>query len=705
MMNLGFFQNCAPTNFSAVNHGTEQMSSTALDQPLDGLCGSSNSLQLMSQPTTNLCSVGTIDAMVTSAAGWSWNCITNNGEVAHCSAINGANTTRVSGSCGTSNGQSYTTQPQTSLCSAGLITNFTTQNSNWTWSCNGSNGGSNAACSAVKLTVINGACGSANNQSVTSQPSTNLCLTGSASALTTSTLGWSWTCQGANTGTNANCSAINANNTIKVSGSCGASNGQSYITQPSTNLCSSGLAATPLAQGSNWSWSCNGSNGGSNALCSAIKLTVINGVCGDTNNQSLSSQPSTNLCLTGTSTNMVASSSGWAWTCQGANTGTSANCSAKNSTLTSPPISGVGTGSGNTVNNNQCGSAQGQSLTTQPISNLCAMGTPTGMTTSSTGWIWNCANNSNSTSVSCSAQKIDVQPVIPDSCQVKLASQFKSAADVGRMMRALYCLFYFRDASLDASDASGIDTSGVSYWSFRYIGGYTVLSKTELVSAIINSATGSDAAAVQTADSILKKTNTLTGGALTLAQAPGQTLGDYAKTLIDTYTSQNPNATFTTNWNSMNPLVDNRLVITIYTAYFNRNPYDNKSDAGPGYWLSRAATPLVQNRDTLLPLYINSNEFFTKATSNGKPVMQLSRDELVSFLYRLAFRRSYDSSPSIDGTYWLSSVDQRGLIGTNSRALYTQLVIDFIKGSNEFCTTTPAACTAINLSTNAITYK
>lgn len=69
MMNVGFFQNCAPTNFSAVNSGTEQMSSTALDQPLDGLCGSSNNLQLMSQPTTNLCSVGNADAIITSAGG------------------------------------------------------------------------------------------------------------------------------------------------------------------------------------------------------------------------------------------------------------------------------------------------------------------------------------------------------------------------------------------------------------------------------------------------------------------------------------------------------------------------------------------------------------------------------------------------------------------------------------------------------------
>jgi hypothetical protein len=52
----------------------------------------------------------------------------------------------------------------------------------------------------------NGACGTANNVAVTTAPTTNLCATGTATPVT-GTGPWSWTCNGSGGGTNAGCSA------------------------------------------------------------------------------------------------------------------------------------------------------------------------------------------------------------------------------------------------------------------------------------------------------------------------------------------------------------------------------------------------------------------------------------------------------------------------------------------------------------------
>ncbi len=54
--------------------------------------------------------------------------------------------------------------------------------------------------------AVNGACGSSNATSVSSAPSTNLCATGTASAVSGSGP-WSWSCTGSNGGSTANCSA------------------------------------------------------------------------------------------------------------------------------------------------------------------------------------------------------------------------------------------------------------------------------------------------------------------------------------------------------------------------------------------------------------------------------------------------------------------------------------------------------------------
>jgi hypothetical protein len=53
-----------------------------------------------------------------------------------------------------------------------------------------------------------------------------------------------------------------------VHGECGAANGVAVSAAPSTNLCASGTASAVEGSGP-WSWKCNSSRGGSSASCSA----------------------------------------------------------------------------------------------------------------------------------------------------------------------------------------------------------------------------------------------------------------------------------------------------------------------------------------------------------------------------------------------------------------------------------------------------
>jgi hypothetical protein len=53
-----------------------------------------------------------------------------------------------------------------------------------------------------------------------------------------------------------------------VEGICGSSNGGSFTSIPTANLCSSGSASSATGSGP-WYWSCSGSNGGASAPCSA----------------------------------------------------------------------------------------------------------------------------------------------------------------------------------------------------------------------------------------------------------------------------------------------------------------------------------------------------------------------------------------------------------------------------------------------------
>lgn len=57
-----------------------------------------------------------------------------------------------------------------------------------------------------------------------------------------------------------------------VNGACGSAAGGSYENPPTTNLCSAGSASAVADGGTTWNWTCNGSGGGTNASCDAVKI-------------------------------------------------------------------------------------------------------------------------------------------------------------------------------------------------------------------------------------------------------------------------------------------------------------------------------------------------------------------------------------------------------------------------------------------------
>ena len=125
-----------------------------------------------------------------------------------------------------------------------------------------STGQKTTTISVAAVPVVNGACGSDNNQNFTgSAVPTILCSAGTPSALSGT---WTWTCAGSGTGSTASCIAYKL---FPINGSCGSDNNKTLKVAP-TNLCDSGSASSVSGAGP-WTWSCNGIDGGSSSTCSA----------------------------------------------------------------------------------------------------------------------------------------------------------------------------------------------------------------------------------------------------------------------------------------------------------------------------------------------------------------------------------------------------------------------------------------------------
>ncbi|MDD3292937.1 MAG: hypothetical protein PHT67_02530, partial [Candidatus Pacebacteria bacterium] len=120
------------------------------------------------------------------------------------------NKTSIYSACGSSAGQSFASAPTSSLCTSGTIASsvkyatgmripvdsgsYAEYSNIYYWTCtNSGSTGDQTYCFARRINPINGQCGSADGGSFTTAPSTNLCLAGTPSSVT-SNGSWYWTC-------------------------------------------------------------------------------------------------------------------------------------------------------------------------------------------------------------------------------------------------------------------------------------------------------------------------------------------------------------------------------------------------------------------------------------------------------------------------------------------------------------------------------
>jgi hypothetical protein len=185
-------------------------------------------------------------------------------------------------------------------CSAGTLSDTTDSSTNHLWSCNGTNGGTNASCSMpIPPNPINGSCdNSAQNRCSSGTPND-----GAVSDTSTS---YRWNCEGLNGGSTATgCNFPKP--LVPVNGVCSTT----------TDQCTVGTRSSPYESSGSTTdqWSCTGINGGTTASCSVAK--IINGSCDNS---------AQNRCSTGTPNDGVVSDTStlYRWNCDGLNGGSTA---------------------------------------------------------------------------------------------------------------------------------------------------------------------------------------------------------------------------------------------------------------------------------------------------------------------------------------------------------------------------------------------
>ncbi|MDD4409112.1 MAG: hypothetical protein PHW52_00485 [Candidatus Pacebacteria bacterium] len=255
---------------------------------------------------------------------WKWNCIGSGNSLIECTATQGIN-----GECGIANDKSYSSLSASSqdLCK-GTVKDFNEVDNKYTWKCSGINSDSIASCSASK--VVKAACGTNATTFTTAQTSYNGTYCSSGIALVKPefpALGVivSWNCTGTNSET-ITCYAKRAKDAA-----CGTSNEGSFTSAPTSNLCDSGNTSTVSGTGP-WTWVCSGINGGKDISCSANSSSLnkrVNGECGPANGGEFGPSPNQQLCSYGNPSEVKVGSSSWIWTCLGLNGGGTASCSAK----------------------------------------------------------------------------------------------------------------------------------------------------------------------------------------------------------------------------------------------------------------------------------------------------------------------------------------------------------------------------------------
>jgi len=190
---------------------------------------------------------------------------------------------------------------------------------------------------------------------------------------------------------------IPLNGAALINGTCGTSNGGTFNTAPSSNLCTSGTASTLSGTGP-WAWNCNGVGGTSESCSAAVTNFAVSFAAGE--HGSLTGTTSQTINYGGTATTVTATPdptySFVNWTEGATVVGTNATLTVSN--VTSPHSYTANF----IVNYGVCGTSNGGSFPTAPASNLCMAGTATVL--SGTGpWSWQCVSAYGGATANCSA--------------------------------------------------------------------------------------------------------------------------------------------------------------------------------------------------------------------------------------------------------------------------------------------------------------
>ncbi|MDD5348266.1 MAG: hypothetical protein PHT59_06615, partial [Candidatus Omnitrophica bacterium] len=278
-------------------------------------------------------------------------------------------------------------------------------------------------------TLINGKCGSSNNQLFDSKnkiglETSMLCSAGGwNSTITGPDYGpWGWVCYGYNGGSNDTCTA-------GQDGACGPLNGKSFDSAPTGewyDFCSLGKpsSVTPVSgSDSAWTWTCAGSLKGTPKTCSAkLATTKVAGACGSSDKKFFSSRSGigpelSKFCSAGSSSRVVSGPDygPFSWYCNSTSGGSNATCTAGQ--------------------NGDCGNADGNYYWPSQFSafgqwDLCSGGinsTPSG----SDSWSWYCNGTNGGSNDSCSAKVLVEQPKVNGACGSASGTVLASKNNIG----------------------------------------------------------------------------------------------------------------------------------------------------------------------------------------------------------------------------------------------------------------------------------
>ncbi|MDZ7585621.1 MAG: hypothetical protein U0938_12450 [Thiobacillus sp.] len=200
-----------------------------------------------------------------------------------------ANTSKTPGACGTADGSAVTAMPTgTAQCAIGSAPALPISGpQSFTWSCLSLTGGAEASCYAMRGYTVTATAG--NNGSI-SPATQGVTSGGTASVSATPASGYSAVisgCGGTQSGNNFTTGPVTANCTVTasftnapVAGTCGSAAGATTTSEPSANLCSSGSASGVSPATAAYSWSCAGANGGANASCTAPRAYTVSATAG-----------------------------------------------------------------------------------------------------------------------------------------------------------------------------------------------------------------------------------------------------------------------------------------------------------------------------------------------------------------------------------------------------------------------------------------